>query len=107
MIKPTSILNDFKDILISEEGAIGDMECVSVTDGITTWKGWRYDSGTSIGLLGNAPGKDFDWDGVKWKVAKKKDKPKHLAKKSNSITVHPGAAIMRFPSFIASSKGKT
>ena len=39
-MKPTSILNDFKDILISDEGATGSMECVSVTDGVTTWKGW-------------------------------------------------------------------
>ena|ERR1035437_7960097 len=103
-MKPTSILNDFKDILISDEGATGSMECVSVTDGVTTWKGWRYNAGTSIGLLGNPPNKDFTWSNVKWKVEKIKKKPDHITKKCNTIVYHPGAVIMRFPSFILNGK---
>src|ERR1035437_3764570 len=104
MKKPTSILNDFKDILIAGEGATGAMEYVIVTDGTATWNGWRYNVETSIGCLGNPPKKDFTWDGIKWKVAKIKKKPDHIVKKCNTITYHPGSAILRFPSFILNGK---
>ena len=111
MIKPTSILNQFKEILITEEGAAaGEMVYVdAITDGTDTWKGWRYDNSSDkktsfIGCLGSPPKKGFTWAGVKWKVEKTKDKPKHLKQKCNTITVHPGVAIMRFKSFILSGK---
>jgi len=105
-MKTTSILNDFKDILISEEGATGDMECVTVTNGTEIWQGWRwqYNKGTSVGCLGNPPAKGFDWDGIKWKVLKEKKKPKFRKKKCNTIVYRPSAAIMQFPSFILDGK---